>query len=59
MVRASVLKHGVLLAAHGPHTAQGSSGVLGLPVTCVSRDYSTFDGLVAALEDHFAQQAGT
>ncbi|KXZ55554.1 hypothetical protein GPECTOR_2g1103 [Gonium pectorale] len=50
----AVRAHGVLLAAHGPYTAEGARTVTGLPVPCVSRSFSTFDGLVAALEEHFA-----
>jgi hypothetical protein len=47
----AITAHSVLLAAHGPYTAAGVSETLGLPVTCVSTSFSTFDGLVAALED--------
>ncbi|PNH12852.1 hypothetical protein TSOC_000191 [Tetrabaena socialis] len=49
----AVVRHGVVLAAHGPYTAEGVRGVTGLPVPVVSRAFSTFDGLVAALEAHF------
>ncbi|GLC70787.1 hypothetical protein PLESTF_001033200 [Pleodorina starrii] len=51
---AAVSRHGVLLAAHGPYTAEGVRAVTGLPVGAVSRSFSTFDGLVKALEEHFA-----
>lgn len=43
----------VLLAAHGPYTAAGVSEVLGLEVECVSKDFSSFDGLAAALARHW------
>ncbi|KAG2453919.1 hypothetical protein HYH02_002122 [Chlamydomonas schloesseri] len=56
--RGAVLQHGVTLAAHGPYTAAGAAAVLGLPVPVVSRNFSTFDGVVAALEAHFAGAAG-
>ncbi len=52
--RRAVCEHGVTLAAHGPYTAAGAAAVLGQPVPVVSRNFSTFDGVVAALEDHFA-----
>mmetsp|Transcript_36733 Transcript_36733/g.93900 ORF Transcript_36733/g.93900 Transcript_36733/m.93900 type:complete len:342 (-) Transcript_36733:44-1069(-) len=52
-VRSAVEQHGVVLAAHGRYTAAGAGEVLGMPVECVSRDSSTFAGLVHALEDHF------
>ncbi len=38
-----------LLAAHGPYTAAGAADVVGLPVPCVSKDFSSFDGLITAL----------
>lgn len=42
---ASMLQaHRVLLAAHGPYTAAGIGETLGLPVDCVSKDFSSFDG---------------
>ncbi len=44
----------VLLAAHGPYTAAGVANTLGLEVECVSKDFSSFDGLVAALARHWA-----
>ncbi len=50
----AVRQHGVVLSAHGPYTAEGAGAVLGLPVTVVSKHFSTFGGLVAALEEHFA-----
>lgn len=53
-VRDALRRNGTLLAAHGPYTAAGAGQVLGLPVPCVSRNFSTFDGLVAALAEHFA-----
>lgn len=37
--------------------AAGASQVLDLPVSCVSRNFTTFDGLVTALEAAFALQA--
>ncbi|KAG2434103.1 hypothetical protein HXX76_007830 [Chlamydomonas incerta] len=52
--RRAVAAHGVALAAHGPYTAAGAAAVLGLPVPVVSRSFSTFDGVVMALEEHFA-----
>ncbi len=55
---AAVRTHDVVLAAHGPYTAAGAAAVTGLPVTVVSRNFSSFDGLVTALEEHFAAAAG-
>ncbi len=49
MLRELVTRHGVLLAAHGPYTAAGAAEMVGLPVPCVAKDFSTFDGLVTAL----------
>jgi hypothetical protein len=34
----------VLLAAHGPYTAAGVAEILRVPVGCVSKDFSSFDG---------------
>ena len=34
----------VLLAAHGPYTAAGVAETLGVPVGCVSKDFSSFNG---------------
>eukprot|EP00879_Flechtneria_rotunda_P033499 GHRR01037111.1.p1 GENE.GHRR01037111.1~~GHRR01037111.1.p1 ORF type:complete len:233 (+),score=82.37 GHRR01037111.1:216-914(+) len=45
----AVRAHGIVLAAHGPYTAAGAADVLGLPVPVVSKNFSTFDGLVTAL----------
>jgi uroporphyrinogen-III synthase len=45
----AVQRHGTVLAAHGPYTAAGAGDVLGLPVTVVSKNFSTFHGLVQAL----------
>mmetsp|Transcript_6399 Transcript_6399/g.14237 ORF Transcript_6399/g.14237 Transcript_6399/m.14237 type:complete len:359 (-) Transcript_6399:803-1879(-) len=50
----AVQRHDVLLAAHGPYTAEGVGRVLGLPVPCVSQNFKSFDGLVSALEGAFA-----
>lgn len=47
----AVQQHGTVLAAHGPYTAAGASEVLGLPVPVVSKNFSTFHGLVAALAE--------
>jgi hypothetical protein len=33
--------------------AAGAEDVLGLPIPVVSKNFSTFDGLVTALEGHF------
>jgi hypothetical protein len=48
-VVSAVQQHCTVLAAHGPYTAAGAGDVLGLPVPIVSRNFSTFNGLVAAL----------
>lgn len=45
----AVQQHGVVLAAHGPYTAAGAADVLGLPVPVVSKNFSSFHGLVQAL----------
>jgi len=44
-------RHTVVLAAHGPYTAAGAGDVLGLPVPVVSKNFSTFHGLVRALSE--------
>ena len=45
-------------AGNAPYAAAaGASQVLDLPVSCVSRNFTTFDGLVTALEEAFASQA--
>jgi hypothetical protein len=51
----AVREHGVVLAAHGPFTARGAGEVLGCEVRCISQDFSSFGGLVAALEAAFAE----
>ena len=53
----AVRSYGVVLAAHGPYTAAGAAMVTGLPVPVVSRSFCSFDGLVAALEEHFAAKS--
>eukprot|EP00884_Botryococcus_braunii_P012457 jgi/Botrbrau1/21211/Bobra.39_2s0012.1 len=54
----SAVAKGTVLAAHGPFTAAGVSEALGgLPVTVVSRNYSSFKGLVLALTEHFERSA--
>ncbi|KAF6261973.1 Uroporphyrinogen-III synthase HemD-domain-containing protein [Scenedesmus sp. NREL 46B-D3] len=50
-VASAVQQHRTVLAAHGPYTAAGAGDVLGLAVPVVSRNFSSFDGLVAALAD--------
>lgn len=52
-LRQAIADNNVLLAAHGPYTAAGAGQLLGLPITCVSQNYATFDGLVSALEQQF------
>jgi hypothetical protein len=52
----AITTHSVLLAAHGPYTAAGVSDTLGLPVTCVSKSFSTFDGIVSALEEFLSSR---
>ncbi|KAG2491891.1 hypothetical protein HYH03_009843 [Edaphochlamys debaryana] len=54
----AVRAYRVVLAAHGPYTADGAGAVTGLPVTVVSKNFATFDGLIAALEEHFAAGTG-
>jgi uroporphyrinogen-III synthase len=46
------VKRGLVLAAHGPQTAAGAGKVLGLEIACVSKDYSSFAGLIHALEQN-------
>lgn len=58
-VRDSVLRHGVVLAAHGPYTARGVQGVLDLEVPVVGRDFSSFAGVVDALEQHYRDASST
>ena len=47
---AAVREHGILLAAHGPYTAEGAGQIFDMEVKCVSKDFRTFDGLVKAIE---------
>lgn len=54
VVAEAMNEHGVVLAAHGPYSAAGASEVLGCPVNCVSQNFSSFDGLVLALQGAFA-----
>lgn len=49
-VHEAVLASRCVLAAHGPYTARGVGDVLGCEVACVSQQFASFDGLVAALE---------
>lgn len=51
----SMQQHRPVLAAHGPYTAAGAADVLGLPVPVVSKDFSTFHGLVRALAEALQQ----
>lgn len=50
IIQSAVRDHGVLLASHGPYTAEGVEAILGMPVTCISQNFKTFDGLVRAVE---------
>ena len=49
----AVLRHCILLAAHGPYTAEGVGKLVGMSVSCISKDFSSFDGLVHAVEAVF------
>ncbi|GMH40178.1 hypothetical protein BSKO_08082 [Bryopsis sp. KO-2023] len=51
----AVENHGVILAAHGPYTAKGAGEVLGMDISCVSKSFSTFEGVVAALEAAYSK----
>jgi len=51
---AAMEKVGVPLAAHGPYTAAGVEATLGKPVAIVSENFSSFRGVVAALELYFS-----
>ncbi len=55
-IRDSVHDHSIILAAHGPYTAAGAGAVLGCHVQCVNQDFSSFAGLVTALEQAFSSQ---
>ena len=46
----------IVLAAHGPYTAAGASAVLGVPVPVVPEDFSSFAGVVGALEEEFRRR---
>ena len=54
VIKKAVKEHKVLLAAHGPYTADGASQVLQTSISCVNKDFSTFAGLVLALQQHYA-----
>ena len=48
----------IVFAAHGPYTAAGASEVLkGLRISVVPEDFSTFAGVVGALEEEFRRRA--
>lgn len=53
-IRDAVRDHSIILAAHGPYTAAGAGAVLGCNVQCINQDFSSFAGLVTALEHAFA-----
>lgn len=55
-IRDAVHDHSIILAAHGPYTAAGAGAVLGCHVQCINQDFSSFAGLVTALEHAFASQ---
>ena len=48
----------IVLAAHGPYTAAGASEVLGggVRITVVPEDFSSFAGVVGALEEEFRRR---
>ena len=58
-IRDAVHDHSIILAAHGPYTAAGAGAVLGCHdiVQCINQDFSSFAGLVTALEHAFASQS--
>ena len=55
-IRDAVHDHSIILAAHGPYTAAGAGVVLGCRIQCINQDFSSFAGLVTALEHAFASQ---
>lgn len=55
-IRDAVHDHSIILAAHGPYTAAGAGAVLGSRIQCINQDFSSFAGLVTALEHAFASQ---
>lgn len=46
----------IVLAAHGPYTAAGASDVLGVRIEVVPEDFSSFAGVVGALEEEFRRR---
>ena len=52
-IKEMLQEHNVLLAAHGPYTAEGVHECLDVPVRCISQNFKTFDGIVLALEHSF------
>lgn len=46
----AVSSHGVIVSAHGPYTAKGAGDYLGLNIECVPKNFSSFAGVVDALE---------
>lgn len=48
-----LLQSDVVFAAEGPYIAERAQKALDIEVGIVSQDYSSFQGLVAALEQHF------
>lgn len=53
VIERAVTDFGAILAAHGPYTAKGAGEVLAMDIPCVSKRFSTFEGVVAALEEAF------
>ena len=47
------IEKGTFLAAYGPQTASGASKILGLPVDCINKDFSSFAGFIKELESCF------
>ena len=54
VIQEAMHEHGIVLAAHGPYTAAGASTFLGCTVDCISQNFSSFAGLVVALEYRFS-----
>lgn len=56
MVVERVAKGDLVLAAHGPYTAEGVRTALGVADVTVSTDFSSFDGLVEVIRQTFVER---
>lgn len=53
-IRKAIDAHDIILAAHGPYTAKGAGDFLELNIDCISKNFSSFNGVVEALEQRIS-----